>query len=147
DPDTWSFVWVVDAPMFEPTGEALAAGDVAAGSGAWTAVHHAFTAPKSEFADTFATDLGSALTDAYDLVCNGNEIAGGSIRSHRHEVRGTVLAVRGIGAPEAQETFGPLLDACSYGAPPHGGIALGWDRVASLLAREDSIRDVIALPK
>src|SRR5690625_4233587 len=85
DPDTWSFVWVVDAPMFEPTGEALAAGDVAVGSGAWTAVHHAFTAPKSEFADTFDTDPGSALTDAYDLVCNGNEIAGGSIRIHRRD--------------------------------------------------------------
>ena len=147
DPDTWSFVWVVDAPMFEPTGEALAAGDVAVGSGAWTAVHHAFTAPKPEFADTFDTDPGSALTDAYDLVCNGNEIAGGSIRIHRRDVQERVLSVMGIGAQEAQEKFGFLLDAFSYGAPPHGGIAFGWDRVVSLLAGEDSIREVIAFPK
>ena len=147
DEDAWSFVWVVDAPMFEPAGEAAAAGDVAVGTGAWTAVHHAFTAPKPEFADTFDIDPGSALTDAYDLVCNGNEIAGGSIRIHRREVQERVLAVMGIGAQEAQEKFGFLLDAFSYGAPPHGGIAFGWDRVVSLLAGEDSIREVIAFPK
>ena len=147
DQDAWSFVWVVDAPMFEPTGEALAAGDVAVGAGAWTAVHHAFTAPKPEFADTFDTDPGSALTDAYDLVCNGNEIAGGSIRIHRRDVQERVLAVMGIGTQEAQEKFGFLLDAFSFGAPPHGGIAFGWDRVVALLAGEDSIREVIAFPK
>ena len=147
DESAWSFVWVVDAPMFEPTGDAVAAGDVAVGSGAWTAVHHAFTAPKPEFADTFDTDPGSALTDAYDLVCNGNEIAGGSIRIHRREVQERVFTVMGIGEEEAQEKFGFLLDAFSYGAPPHGGIAFGWDRVVSLLAGEDSIREVIAFPK
>ncbi|MDO5661180.1 MAG: aspartate--tRNA ligase [Brachybacterium sp.] len=147
DDDAWAFVWVVDAPMFEPATDARAAGDVAVGSGAWTAVHHAFTAPKPEFLDTFDSDPGSALTDAYDLVCNGNEIGGGSIRIHRRELQERVFAVMGLQEEEVREKFGFLLDAFSYGAPPHGGIAFGWDRVVALLAGTDSIREVIAFPK
>ncbi|HJR37355.1 MAG TPA: aspartate--tRNA ligase [Nocardioidaceae bacterium] len=147
DESAWSFVWVVDAPLFEPAGEATAAGDVAVGSGAWTAVHHAFTAPKPESADTFDTDPGSALAYAYDIVCNGNEIGGGSIRIHREDVQKRVFAVMGLAEAEAQEKFGFLLEAFQYGAPPHGGIAFGWDRICALLSGTDSIRDVIAFPK
>jgi aspartyl-tRNA synthetase len=147
DESAWSFVWVVDAPMFEPAASAVASGDVAVGSGAWTAVHHAFTSPKAEFLDTFDTDPESALAYAYDLVCNGNEIGGGSIRIHRRDVQQRVFAVMGLGEAEAQEKFGFLLDAFAYGAPPHGGIAFGWDRICALLSHTDSIRDVIAFPK
>ncbi|MDR8018672.1 aspartate--tRNA ligase [Nesterenkonia aerolata] len=147
DPQQWSFVWVVDAPMFEPAAQATAAGDVAVGSGAWTAVHHAFTAPKAEFAETFDTDPGAALADAYDLVCNGNEIAGGSLRVHRRDVQERIFEVMGISQAEAAEKFGFLLEGFRYGAPPHGGIAFGWDRVVALLAGEESIREVIAFPK
>ncbi|MHA7180291.1 aspartate--tRNA ligase [Arthrobacter sp. MDB2-24] len=143
----WAFVWVVDAPMFEPASAAVAAGDVAVGAGAWTAVHHAFTSPKPEFLDTFDTDPENALAFAYDIVCNGNELGGGSIRIHRRDVQERVFAVMGLSAEEAQEKFGFLLEGFKYGAPPHGGIALGWDRVVSLLAGADSIRDVIAFPK
>ncbi|WHS34718.1 aspartate--tRNA ligase [Auritidibacter ignavus] len=143
----WAFVWVVDAPMFEPADEAVAAGDVAVGSGAWTAVHHAFTSPKPEFLDTFDTDPGSALAYAYDIVCNGNEIGGGSIRIHNPEVQQRAFNVMGITDEEAREKFGFLLDAFQYGAPPHGGIAFGWDRIVALLAGTDSIREVIAFPK
>ena len=145
--DEWSFVWVVDAPMFESAAEATESGDVALGHSAWTAVHHAFTSPKPEFLDTFDTDPGSALAYAYDIVCNGNEIGGGSIRIHRRDVQERVFGVMGIGEEEAQEKFGFLLDAFKYGAPPMGGIAFGWDRVVSLLAGVDSIREVIAFPK
>ncbi|MBF6168451.1 aspartate--tRNA ligase [Streptomyces gardneri] len=147
DEDAWSFVWVVDAPLFEPTVEATASGDVAVGHSAWTAVHHAFTSPKPESLDTFDTDPGSALAYAYDIVCNGNEIGGGSIRIHRRDVQERVFEVMGISHEEAQEKFGFLLDAFAFGAPPHGGIAFGWDRVTALLAGEDSIREVIAFPK
>jgi aspartyl-tRNA synthetase len=147
DESAWSFVWVVDAPLFEPADEATAAGDVAVGSGAWTAVHHAFTSPRPEWMDTFDTDPGSALAYAYDIVCNGNEIGGGSIRIHREDVQQRVFAVMGLGEDEAREKFGFLLDAFKYGAPPHGGIAFGWDRICALLAGSDSIRDVIAFPK
>jgi aspartyl-tRNA synthetase len=143
----WSFLWVLDAPMFEPTSEAEAAGDVAVGSGAWTAVHHAFTSPKPEFLDTFDADPGSALAYAYDMVCNGNEIGGGSIRIHRKDIQERVFAVMGLTEAESQEKFGFLLDAFAFGAPPHGGIAFGWDRICSLLSGTDSIRDVIAFPK
>ena len=143
----WSFVWVIDAPMFESSAEATESGDVALGHSAWTAVHHAFTSPKPEFMDTFDTDPGSALAYAYDIVCNGNEIGGGSIRIHRRDVQERVFAVMGIGEEEAQEKFGFLLDAFKYGAPPMGGIAFGWDRIVSLLAGVDSIREVIAFPK
>ena len=147
DESAWSFVWVVDAPLFEPTGDATAAGDVAVGSGAWTAVHHAFTSPMPEHLDTFDTDPGSALAYAYDIVCNGNEIGGGSIRIHREDIQKRVFAVMGITDEQAREKFGFLLDALQYGAPPHGGIAFGWDRICALLSGTDSIRDVIAFPK
>jgi aspartyl-tRNA synthetase len=147
DESAWSFLWVNDAPLFEPASEAVAAGDVAVGGGAWTAVHHAFTSPKDEFVDTFDTDPGSALAYAYDMVCNGNEIGGGSIRIHRRDVQERVFAMMGLSDEEAQEKFGFLLDAFAFGAPPHGGIAFGWDRIVMLLGGFDSIRDVIAFPK
>ena len=147
DDDEWSFVWVVDAPLFKPSAEARADGDVALGKSAWTAVHHAFTSPKPECLDTFDTDPGNALAYAYDIVCNGNEIGGGSIRIHRSDVQERVFNVMGIGEQEAREKFGFLLDAFKFGAPPHGGIAFGWDRIVSLLTKADSIRDVIAFPK
>jgi aspartyl-tRNA synthetase len=147
DESAWSFVWVVDAPLFEPADEATAAGDVAVGSGAWTAVHHAFTSPKAECLDSFDKDPGTALAYAYDIVCNGNEIGGGSIRIHREDVQKRVFEVMGLGEAEAEEKFGFLLDAFKYGAPPHGGIAFGWDRICALLSGTDSIREVIAFPK
>jgi aspartyl-tRNA synthetase len=147
DDSQWSFLWVLDAPLFEPTSEAEASGDVAVGSGAWTAVHHAFTSPKAEFLDTFDTEPGSALAYAYDMVCNGNEIGGGSIRIHRKDIQERVFKVMGLSEAESQEKFGFLLDAFAFGAPPHGGIAFGWDRICSLLSGTDSIRDVIAFPK
>jgi aspartyl-tRNA synthetase len=147
EPDSWSFLWVVDAPLFEPASEAVAAGDVAVGEGAWTAVHHAFTSPKPESVDTFDTDPGSALAYAYDMVCNGNEIGGGSIRIHRREVQERVFKVMGISAEQAEAQFGWFLEAFTFGAPPHGGIAFGWDRIAALLSGSESIRDVIAFPK
>jgi aspartyl-tRNA synthetase len=147
DESAWSFLWVLDAPLFEPAADATASGDVALGYSAWTAVHHAFTSPKKEFEDTFDTDPGSALAYAYDMVCNGNEIGGGSIRIHRRDVQERVFQVMGISQEEAQEKFGFLLEAFLYGAPPHGGIAFGWDRIVSLLAGTESIRDVIAFPK
>ncbi len=147
DESLWSFVWIVDAPLFEPSSAAQAAGDVAVGSGAWTAVHHAFTSPKPESIDNFDTDPGSALAYAYDIVCNGNEIGGGSIRIHRRAVQERVFAVMGLSEDEARSKFGFLLDAFSYGAPPHGGIAFGWDRICALLSGTESIRDVIAFPK
>ena len=147
DESAWSFVWVVDAPLFEPASEAVAGGDVAVGAGAWTAVHHAFTSPKPEWIDRFEQDPGSALAYAYDFVANGNEIAGGSIRIHRRDVQERVFALMGITAEQAQEKFGFLLEAFRFGAPPHGGIAFGWDRIAMLLAGMDSIREVIAFPK
>jgi aspartyl-tRNA synthetase len=147
DESAWSFLWVVDAPLFEPASEATASGDVAVGSGAWTAVHHAFTSPKAEFLETFDTDPGNALAYAYDIVCNGNEIGGGSIRIHRRDIQERVFAMMGLDEKQAQEKFGFLLDAFAYGAPPHGGIAFGWDRICALLSGTDSIRDVIAFPK
>jgi len=145
DESRFEFVWVVDAPLFKPVKSDD--DDVALGHSGWTAVHHAFTSPKPEFMDTFDTDPGSANAYAYDIVCNGNEIGGGSIRIHRRDVQERVFTVMGIGPEEAQEKFGFLLDAFQYGAPPHGGIAFGWDRVVMLLAGVDSIRDVIAFPK
>jgi aspartyl-tRNA synthetase len=144
DDDQWSFVWIVDAPLFKPTGED---DDVALGTSAWTAVHHAFTSPTPDWIDRFEDDPGNALAYAYDIVCNGNEIGGGSIRIHRRDVQERVFGVMGIGPAEAQEKFGFLLDAFQFGAPPHGGIAFGWDRIVALLTKAESIRDVIAFPK
>jgi aspartyl-tRNA synthetase len=147
DPNAWAFTWVVDPPLFEPADAATAHGDVAVGSGAWTAVHHAFTAAKPEFEDSIDTDPGIVLADAYDVVCNGNEIGGGSIRIHRRDVQERVFAVMGLDKAEAEEKFGFLLEAFTFGAPPHGGIAFGWDRINALLSGMDSIREVIAFPK
>ncbi|GAA4555943.1 aspartate--tRNA ligase [Pseudonocardia xishanensis] len=144
DESAWSFVWVVDFPMFESTADTT---DVAVGKGAWTALHHAFTSPTPEWIDTFEQDPGEALAYAYDIVCNGNEIGGGSIRIHRADVQKRVFEIMGLSAEEAQEKFGFLLDAFAFGPPPHGGIAFGWDRITALLAGQDSIREVIAFPK
>ncbi|MCV7351806.1 aspartate--tRNA ligase [Mycobacterium parmense] len=147
DPKAWAFVWVVDPPLFEPADDATAAGDVAVGSGAWTAVHHAFTSPKPGHEEAVDTDPGGVLADAYDIVCNGNEIGGGSIRIHRRDIQERVFAVMGLDHAEAEEKFGFLLEAFTFGAPPHGGIAFGWDRINALLSGVDSIREVIAFPK
>jgi len=136
DPSAWAFTWVVDAPMFEEDGE-----------GGWTAVHHPFTAPLPEWADKFATEPGGALADAYDIVCNGTEIGGGSIRIHRPDMQQRVFDVIGLSREEARSQFGFLLDALRFGPPPHGGIAFGWDRMLMLLTGRDSIREVIAFPK
>ena len=140
NPDEWSFVWVVDAPMFEEVQDD-------SGAWVWTAVHHPFTSPNAEWKDTFETAPGDALAWAYDLVCNGNEIGGGSIRIHDAQVQQRVFEVLGMSSQEAEEKFGFLLEAFQYGPPPHGGIAFGWDRICMLLAGADSLRDVIAFPK
>ncbi|MBA3524998.1 MAG: aspartate--tRNA ligase, partial [Geodermatophilaceae bacterium] len=132
DESAWNFVWVVDMPMFEPTAP------VDGGAGGWTALHHPFTGPTVESADTFDTDPGSALAYAYDIVCNGNEIGGGSIRIHRADVQQRLFDVIGLSPEQAAEQFGFLLEAFAFGPPPHGGIALGWDRVCALLGGTDS---------
>ena len=136
DRNAWEFLWVVDAPMFEPTEE-----------GGWTAVHHPFTGPKPEFENTFESDPASALAYAYDIVLNGSEIGGGSIRIHRRDIQQKVFKTIGLSAQEAESKFGFLLEAFNYGPPPHGGIALGLDRLCALLAGAESIREVIAFPK
>jgi aspartyl-tRNA synthetase len=132
----WEFVWIVDAPMFEPTDD-----------GGWTAVHHPFTGPKPEYAQTFAKDPASALAYAYDIVLNGTELGGGSIRIHSRTMQKDVFTVIGLSDEEAASKFGFLLEAFNYGPPPHGGIALGLDRLCALLSHSDSIREVIAFPK
>jgi aspartyl-tRNA synthetase len=136
DPGQWSFLWVVDAPMFEEDG-----------AGGWTSVHHPFTAPLPEWADKFAVEPADALADAYDLVLNGTEIGGGSLRIHQSSVQQQVFDLIGMTPEEARSQFGFLLDAFKYGPPPHGGIAFGWDRTLMLLSGAGSIRDVIAFPK
>ncbi|HEV7897104.1 MAG TPA: aspartate--tRNA ligase [Planosporangium sp.] len=136
DSDAWAFCWVVDAPMFERTDD-----------GGWTAVHHPFTSPTAEWLDRFEEAPDQALAYAYDIVCNGNEIGGGSVRIHRADVQRRVFDLLGITPEEADEKFGFLLEAFKYGPPPHAGIAFGWDRVTMLLAGADSIREVIAFPK
>jgi aspartyl-tRNA synthetase len=141
----WSLAWCVDFPLFKSTGAAQEEGDVAVGGGEWTAVHHAFTAPSDP--ENFDKDPGAALSDSYDIVLNGNEIGGGSIRIHRSDVQERVFKLMGISQDEADEKFGFLMNALKYGAPPHGGIAFGWDRLVALLAGLPSIRDVIAFPK
>ena len=134
--DEWSFLWIIDAPMFELTDE-----------GTWTAVHHPFTSPNSEWIDRFEESPGEALAWAYDIVCNGNEIGGGSIRIHQSDVQERVFRTLGLSDEEAKDKFGFLLEAFAYGPPPHGGIAFGWDRICMLLAGAPSLRDVIAFPK
>ena len=136
DESKWEFLWVVDAPMFEPTE-----------NGGWTAVHHPFTGPKPEFAKSFKTDPANALAYAYDIVLNGTELGGGSIRIHDQKMQREVFEVIGLTAEEAQSKFGFLLEAFQYGPPPHGGLAIGIDRLCALLAGADSIREVIAFPK
>ncbi len=136
DNSRWEFVWIVDAPMFEPTD-----------NNGWTAVHHPFTGPKPEFAKTFAKDPATALAYAYDIVLNGTELGGGSIRIHDRAMQKEVFTVIGLSDEEAASKFGFLLEAFNYGPPPHGGIALGLDRLCALLSHSDSIREVIAFPK
>jgi len=136
DTSAWKFLWVVDAPMFEKTE-----------AGGWTAVHHPFTGPKPEYESTFENDPSSALAYAYDIVLNGSEIGGGSIRIHKREIQQAVFRVIGLSKEEAESKFGFLLEAFNYGPPPHGGIALGLDRLCALLAGAESIREVIAFPK
>ena len=140
DHDAWSFLWVVDAPMFEQF-------ETENGNLAWTAVHHPFTSPNGEWIDSFVQNPGDALAWAYDIVCNGNEIGGGSIRIHQSDIQRQVFDVLGLEPEEANEKFGFLLEAFKYGPPPHGGIAFGWDRIVMLLTKAANLREVIAFPK
>jgi aspartyl-tRNA synthetase len=132
----WSFVWIVDAPMFELTDD-----------GNWTSVHHPFTSPNSDYLANFDQDPGKALAWAYDIVCNGYEIGGGSIRIHDPQVQQRVFKLLGISEEQAKDKFGFLLEAFEFGPPPHGGIAFGWDRICMILSGADNLREVIAFPK
>ncbi len=140
DEKAWSFLWVIDAPMFEEIEDEQ-------GNKGWTAVHHPFTSPNLQWRDNFEQAPDQALAWAYDIVCNGNEIGGGSIRIHQADVQQRVFAMLGMSEAEAHEKFGFLLEAFTFGPPPHGGIAIGWDRTCMLLAGATSLRDVIAFPK
>ncbi len=140
DDKAWSFLWVIDAPMFEEIEDEQ-------GNKGWTAVHHPFTSPNLQWRDNFEQAPEQALAWAYDIVCNGNEIGGGSIRIHQADVQQRVFAMLGMSEAEAHEKFGFLLEAFTFGPPPHGGIAIGWDRTCMLLAGATSLRDVIAFPK
>jgi len=133
----WAPLWVTDFPMFEWDED----------SGRFMAMHHPFTAPQSDSADELKANAANALSRGYDIVLNGAEIGGGSIRIHNPEMQQAVFKLLGIGEKEAEAKFGFLLEALKYGCPPHGGIAFGLDRVAALMAGEPSIRDVIAFPK
>jgi aspartyl-tRNA synthetase len=135
--DVWKPLWVVDFPMFEHDEEA----------DRWTATHHPFTAPKDGHEDMLESNPGACIAKAYDMVLNGWELGGGSIRIHREEVQSKVFRALKIDAEEAQLKFGFLLDALQYGAPPHGGLAFGLDRIVTMMTGSDSIRDVIAFPK
>ncbi len=140
DESAWSFLWIVDAPMFEEV-------ELDEGGTGWTSLHHPFTSPNDAWVDRFEESPGEALAWAYDLVCNGNEIGGGSIRIHRADVQQRVFDLLGLSRDEAQEQFGFLLEAFKFGPPPHGGIAFGWDRICMLLSGSASLREVIAFPK
>ncbi len=135
--DRWAPLWVVDFPMFELDED----------EGRWNAVHHPFTAPKDGHEDYMDTDPGRCIAKAYDMVLNGWELGGGSVRIHRAEVQSKVFSALKINAEDAQQKFGFLLDALQYGAPPHGGLAFGLDRLITLMTKAESIRDVIAFPK
>jgi aspartyl-tRNA synthetase len=133
----WQPLWVVDFPMFEWDEDAKR----------WAAMHHPFTSPKDGHEDLLASDPGKALSKGYDMVLNGWEIGGGSVRIHRAEVQSKVFAALGIAPEQAQAKFGFLLENLQFGAPPHGGIAFGLDRIVTMMAGAESIRDVIAFPK
>src|SRR5260364_197984 len=133
----WQPLWVIDFPMFEYDEE----------TARWSACHHPFTSPKDEHLEQLESDPGRCLAKAYDLVLNGWELGGGSVRIHREDVQREVFSAMNISADEAQQKFGFLLNALQYGAPPHGGIAFGLDRIVAMMVGADSIRDVIAFPK
>ena len=137
DPDALAFAWVVDFPMFEYDEE----------ENRYVAMHHPFTSPRDEDLPLLATDPGKVYAKAYDMVLNGTEIGGGSIRIHRRDVQKQIFSAIGLTDEEAQEKFGFMMNAFEYGAPPHGGLAFGLDRLIMIMAQRDSIRDVIAFPK